>query len=338
VTIYQARNVLVTGGLGFIGSNLTIRLVELGAEVTVVDSSVEGCGANPHNLAPVRDRVRVIPLDISQAADFASEIARSEVIFNLAGEISHLHSMEFPERDLEINTTAQLRFLNVCRSAAPGVRIIYAGTRQIYGVPEYLPVDEAHPINPVDFNGVHKYAATMYHLMLARAGYLDAAVLRLTNVYGPRMALHIPCQGLLNAYLRCMVLGEPLEVFGDGSQVRDMVYVDDVVDAFLLSGAALKLPSSTYNVGGPEALSIAQVAAVCAAAAGDLPVAYHPFPEELKRIDIGSYCTDSSRIQRELGWKPTVRFADGIRRALDYHRANLSHYLSGVAPRTAAPG
>ncbi|MBI1786946.1 MAG: NAD-dependent epimerase/dehydratase family protein [Acidobacteria bacterium] len=322
---YQGKKVLVTGGLGFIGSNLVLRAVELGAEVTIVDSSVEGCGANLHNIAAVRDRVELIPLDIGQAAEFASVIAGSDVIFNLAGEISHLHSMEFPERDLELNTTAQLRFLNVCRGVAAGIRIVYAGTRQIYGVPQYLPVDELHPVNPVDFNGIHKYAATMYHLMLTRNGCLDAMVLRLTNVYGPRMALHIPMQGFLSAYLRALVRGEGLEVYGDGAQLRDPVYVDDVVEAFLLAGAFSRLPSTTYNVGGPEVLSIAQIACAASQAAGGAPVRVRPFPEELKTIDIGSYYTDSARIERDLGWRARVRLAEGLSRSLAYYRGEPAH-------------
>lgn len=234
---YRGKNVLITGGLGFIGSNLAIRAAGLGAEVTIIDSSIEGCGANPDNIQSIRDRIHLVPLDIGQAREFAATIAKADVIFNLAGEISHLHSMEFPERDLEINTTSQLRFLEVCTRENAAVRIVYAGTRQIYGVPEYLPVDESHPINPVDFNGIHKYAATMYHLMLTRAGRLDAMVLRLTNVYGPRMALNVPSQGFLSTFLRKLTMGESLEIYGDGAQLRDPVYVEDVVDAFLLAGA-----------------------------------------------------------------------------------------------------
>jgi UDP-glucose 4-epimerase len=332
---YRRKKVLITGGLGFIGSNLAIRAAALGADVTIVDCSVEGCGANPHNIAPIRDAARVLALDIGQAADFADVLAESEVIFNLAGEISHLHSMRFPERDLEINTLAQLRFLNVVREAAPGVRIVYAGTRQIYGVPEYLPVDELHPVNPVDFNGVHKYAATMYHLMLTRMGYLDAAVLRLTNVYGPRMALHITSQGFLSTYLRRMVLGEGIEVFGDGSQLRDALYVDDAVEAFLLAGDCPRLPSNTYNVGGPAALPIAEIARLAAEAGGGLPVTFRPFSPELKKIDIGSYATNWSRIERELGWRPEVTMRDGLARSLEFYQRERTHYLPPAGARLA---
>ena len=321
---YKNKSVLITGGLGFIGSNLALRALAEGARITIVDSSVEGCGANPANIQSVRARVKLIPLDIGQPDEFVEDIRSADMIFNLAGEISHLHSMEFPERDLELNVQSQLRFLNVVRHVAPGLRVVYAGTRQIYGAPAYLPVDEHHPVQPVDFNGIHKYAATMYHQMLTRAGYLDAVVLRLTNVYGPRMALHIPTQGFLSTYLRRMVMGGELEVFGDGTQLRDLLYVDDAVEAFLLAGVAKVLPSRSYNVGGPEALEMREIARICAETADGLPVRYREFPAELKKIDIGSYYTDSSRIGRELGWKARVRFTEGIHKTLEYCRVHAA--------------
>lgn len=328
---YRNKTVLVTGGLGFIGSNLAVRLVELGARVTVVDSSQPGCGANPHNLAPVADRVRLIAQDISEAHQFVAAIRDCDVVFNLAGEVSHIHSMMAPERDLEINTAAQLRFLEVLRKERPGVRIVYAGTRQVYGVPQYLPVDEQHPVEPVDYNGVHKYAASQYHLMLSRMGALDAVVLRLTNVYGPRMALRIPCQGVLSAFLRRALLGQDLEVYDGGEQIRDPVYVDDVVQAFLLAGSARSLRWRTYNIGGPEALPLREIAETIAGIAGVRVVA-KPFPPERKRIDIGSYHANSSRFEREFGWRPGVLFADGIRRSIEWYREHWDRYLDAHRP------
>ncbi|MBY0508104.1 MAG: NAD-dependent epimerase/dehydratase family protein [Bryobacteraceae bacterium] len=317
---YQGKSVIVTGGSGFIGSNLTLRLVREGAHVTVVDPCVPGCGGDPRNLRDVLDRVRILGVDIAQPAVFEDAIRQADVVFNLAGEISHIHSMMNPERDLQLNTTSQLRFLQACANWNPGVRVVFAGTRQVYGVPEYLPVDEDHPINPVDFNGIHKYAATMYHLMLSRTGLLDACVLRLTNVYGPRMSLTVPGQGFLSAYLRKLELGEPLQVFGDGQQLRDPLHVDDAVEAFLMVGAARPLPSRSYNIGGPEALSLLEITRIACATAGLPEPTLRPFPAERASIDIGSYRTDSSRIRAELGWAPQVRFEDGFAQALGFYR------------------
>jgi UDP-glucose 4-epimerase len=333
---YRNRGVLVTGGLGFIGSNLALRLVELDARVTVVDSAVAGCGANEFNVEPARDRVRIIRSDIGDATYWAEAISEADVVFNLAGEVSHIHSLVDPLRDLELNTLAQLRFLETVRRVKPGVRIVYAGTRQVYGIPNYLPVDETHPVNPVDFNGIHKFAATQYHLLMARNGELDAAVLRLTNVYGPRMALNVAGQGFIAAFLRRLLEGEDLDVFGDGRQLRDPLYVDDVVDAFLRIGAADNLKSRAYNVGGPRALSVLAIAQAMAAAAGGASVRCKPFPPDHKVFDIGSYMTDSRRIEEHLDWRPSTRFEDGLQRTFDYYRSALRAYLPAILPEPAA--
>lgn len=332
---YRDVPVLITGGLGFLGSNLAVKLVEEGAAVTIVDSSIPGTGANEYNIALVRDRVSVIHHDIGEAESFTSAIRDARVIFNLAGEISHIHSMDFPERDLRINTVAQLRFLMECQASHRGVRVVYASTRQIYGVPDYLPVDERHPIQPVDYNGVHKFAGSMYHLMLGRAGALDTVILRLTNVYGPRMALDVPCQGFLSTFLRRLLLGRSLEIFGDGEQLRDPVFVDDAVEAFLIAGAIDRAPSRVYNIGGLEALSLNALAGISSEAAGVAAPSHRPFPGEIKAIDIGSYFTDSRRAARELDWRPQVKFEDGIRRTIDYYRRELNHYLDPENPDPA---
>jgi len=324
---YAGRRVFVTGGLGFIGSNLTIRLVQLGARVTVVDSLVAGCGGNRRNLRPVANDVEVIEADAGAVELLRPYLRRAETIFNLAGEVSHSHSMEFPERDLEINVCSQMAFVRECAAQAPGVRIVYAGTRQVYGRPQYLPVDENHPLAPVDFNGIHKLAASQYHLVLSDAGQLDAVVLRLTNVYGPRLALNIPCQGVLAVFFARVLLGERAEVFGDGTQLRDPVYVDDAVDALLRAGSVAKPASRTYNVGGPRALSLKAIANTISEAGGALPPLFRPFPYELSQIDIGSFYANCERIGRELGWQPAVQLEDGVARTFDFFRRHLRDYL-----------
>jgi UDP-glucose 4-epimerase len=329
-TEYRNSKVLITGGLGFIGSNLALHLVSLGAEVTVVDASVEGCGANPRNLCGAASPIRVIHADIADAASFASNIRSSDVIFNLAGEVSHLRSMQDPERDKELNASAQLRFLEQCALHNPGVRVVYASTRQIYGTPRYLPVDENHPIQPLDFNGIHKYAATAYHQVLTASGGLDAVVLCLTNVYGPRMALNIPSQGFLGGFLRNALVARPSTIFGDGRQLRDPIYIDDAVDAFLCAGAVTRPPNRLWNIGGPAALSLSQIAAAIAAASNSPAPGFKQFPCDLKRIDIGSYCTDSTRIRQDLGWAPSVDFNRGIRRTIEYYRKELAYYLNAA--------
>ena len=314
-----------------------MRLARAGARVTLIDSMVAGCGANPHNLDPVADDVNLLQRDIADAADFADVLRSTEVIFNIAGEISHIHSMQQPWRDAELNATAHLRFLDQCARFAPGVKVAYAGTRQIYGVPRYLPVDETHPVQPVDFNGIHKYAAAGYHLLYSGMGRIDAVVLNLTNVYGPRMALHLPCQGFLGGFLRRALLGQTIEIFGDGRQLRDPVYVEDVVDAFLLAGSVEAPESRTLNLGGPGPLTLACIAGAIGAAAGAPRPVLCPFPEERKRIDIGSYTSDSTRIRETLGWRPVTRFADGIAATLEFYREEMPHYLQPEDARPVCP-
>ncbi len=318
--------------MGFIGSNAALRLAAAGARVTVIDSRDPSCGANFHNLAAAPG-VRVVEADIGDAAAVAGLVRGADAVFNFAGEISHIRSMLDPGRDAAINAAAQLRFLEECARQSPGIRIVYAGTRQIYGVPQYLPVDEEHPVRPVDFNGVHKYAGIAYHLLWSGMGRVDARVLCLTNVYGPRMALNIPGQGFLGHFLRRALLGDPIEIFGDGRQLRDPVYVDDAVEAFLLAGAAdrRRAGARLWNVGGPASLDLAEIAAIISRAAGAPEPVYRPFPQGGKAIDIGSYTTDSSRIRRDLGWRPSVPFADGIRRTIDWYRRELPHYLPHCA-------
>jgi nucleoside-diphosphate-sugar epimerase len=317
--MYAGKTVLVTGGLGFIGSNLALRLVELGARVTIVDSLVEGCGGTVDNVLPALQSLQIRLADLNDAASFASEIEPPQVIFNLAGEVSHSRSMTTPMRDLQLNTAAQLAFLTTCADLYPGVRIVYASTRQVYGVPRHLPVTEDHPIDPIDFNGVHKFAACSYHLLLSRIGKIDAIVLRLTNVYGPRMALNVEGKGFLHVYLRNALAKRPIEIVGDGTQLRDPVHVDDVVDAFLRVGVASGT-SRFFNVAGPDALEIRQIAEIVAHACG-CKIVRREFLKSEKAIDIGSYQADASRLARELNWRPRIDFRQGFVQTLESYEA-----------------
>jgi UDP-glucose 4-epimerase len=328
---YSGRKVIVTGGLGFLGSNLVIRLVQLGADTTVVDPLITGCGGNPHNLAPVERDIRVIHSGIAAVSRLRRVIRGADIVFNLAGEISHSHSMRFPKRDALLNASSQLSFLEECARTAPGIRIVYAGTRQIYGTPRYLPVDEDHPVCPVDFNGIHKNTAGKYHLLYKQLGRLDTVNLILTNLYGPRVALSVPCQGFLTNFIRKSLLGLRLEVFGDGRQLRDPLYVDDAVNAFLAAGAAVCPASTMYNVGGPEPLEIGRIAEIISRIAGLEPCVFRPFPPEQRAIDIGSYYANYSRIRREMGWEPLVKFEEGIERTIAFYRSELRHYIDPAA-------
>ncbi|HVY92970.1 MAG TPA: SDR family NAD(P)-dependent oxidoreductase, partial [Bryobacteraceae bacterium] len=293
---YRGKHVLVTGGLGFIGSNLALELARAGARVIVVDSCEPGCGANRFNLQEAQDDITVVQGDISDDPLIAGALLASDVIFNLAGEVSHTHSMLFPERDFRINAEDQLSFLRACTRYAKGRRIVYASTRQVYGKPKRLPVSEKHQVMPMDYNGVHKHAAGQYHLLLNRLGEIDAMVLRLTNIYGPRMAVGLPCQGFLPVFFRRAIEGKQISVFGDGGQLRDPVYVDDVCEALLLAGAVESPSQRVLNIGSSTAIhSVSEIAEEISRQAVLPPFRLQAFPTARKKIDIGSYVSSDER-------------------------------------------
>ena len=318
---YTNLPVLVTGGMGFIGSNLVIALVREGARVTVVDSQVPGCGANPANLDPVRDRIRLSTDDMGDVSAMRLLVPGQEIIFNLAGEISHVNSITKPLRDLAINCAAQVQFLDLCRTLNPNATIVYASSRQVYGRPNYLPVDEEHPVNPADYNGVHKHAAEQYHFLLRRHFQVRTSCLRLGNVYGPRQAIYQDCRGFIDTFLRVALEGKPLVVFGDGKQLRGMIYVDDAVDAFLRVGLAGPGVAPVYNVGHPEPASLLEIAQTLSEIVGAPPPQVIPFPPDRLSIDIGDFYQNTERIRRDFGWIPRVGLRKGLQKTVEFFRS-----------------
>jgi UDP-glucose 4-epimerase len=323
---YGGRRVLVTGGLGFIGSNLAHRLTGLGAEIVLVDSLIPEYGGNPANIAGIESRVRVNVSDVRDVHSFRSLIRGQEVLFNLAGQTSHVDSLDDPFTDLDINGRSQLSILETCRRENPDVKIVFASTRQLYGRPRYLPVDEQHPVAPVDPNGVNKAAGEGYHLVYGQLYGLRCSILRLTNTYGPRMRVKDDRQTFLGTWLRKVVEGEELPIFGDGSQLRDFTYVDDAVDAFLLAGARAEAHGEIFNVGGGSPISLLELAELLIQLAGDGSYRLVPFPEARRSIDIGDYFADDTKIRRQLGWEQSVPLSEGLVRSLAYYRANAADY------------
>jgi UDP-glucose 4-epimerase len=323
---YAGKPVLVTGGLGFIGSNLAIRLVELGASVTVVDSLVPDLGGNRFNLAPVEDQVRVSTADLRETAAVGELVEGQEVVFSIAGQVSHVDSMTDPIGDLEINCRSQLSLLEALRRHNPGARVVFAGSRQPYGRPRYLPVDEEHPLQPLDVNGIHKAAAESATLLYHQVHGLPTCSLRLTNTYGPRMQMRHPRQGFVAWFVRLAVEGREIELFGGGESLRDFNEVADVVDAFLLCGTAEAAVGQVFNLGHPEPVSVREFAEILVDVAGGGSLQERPFPPDRARIDIGSVYADYGKIRDRLGWEPRVGLRDGLTRMVDYYRRNREHY------------
>jgi UDP-glucose 4-epimerase len=313
--------------LGFVGSNLALALAEGDAEVTVVDSRVPTHGANQHNLDGAARRIDVIEADVGDGDAVRDATARADVIFNLAGQVSHVESMARPLFDLDVNTRSQLAFLEILRAAGSQAVVVYTSTRQIFGHPRYLPVDEDHPVSPVDVNGITKWAAEQLHLLYTELYGLRARAVRLTNVYGPRQRLEGDLQGFLPIFVHRALSGEPITVFGDGAQERDCLYVDDVVECLFLAARSAEATGEVFNVGNDERLSLRQIADAVVDAAGSGSVESVPWPPDRDAIDIGSYYGDSSKAKRMLGWEPRTLFADGICKTVDFYRSRRSHYL-----------
>jgi len=323
---YRGRRVLVTGGLGFIGSNLARRLVELDADVTLVDALIPEHGGNRANIAGIEDAVRVEVADVRDPDAMRAAIAGQEVLFNLAGQTSHVDSLHDPFTDLDINCKSQLSILETCRHESPDVKVVFASTRQLYGRPQYLPVDERHPVAPVDPNGVNKAAGESYHLVYGQVYGLATCVLRLTNTYGPRMRVKDDRQTFLGTWLKLAVEGEELLIFGDGTQRRDFTYVDDAVEAFLLAGARPEADGEVFNLGGDPPISLLELAELLLDVAGGGSFRLVPFPAERASIDIGDYFADDSKIRSTLGWEPAVGLREGLGRSLEYYREHAAAY------------
>jgi UDP-glucose 4-epimerase len=324
--VFAGRRVLITGGLGFIGSNLARTLVGLGARVSIVDSLVPEYGGNRRNLAGIAARVKVHVADVRDWPRLPDLVRGQDFLFNLAGQTSHMDSMTDPQTDLDINCRAQLAILEACRLHNPGIRIVFASTRQIYGRPDYLPVDERHPLRPVDVNGINKMAGEAFHLLYSRVHGIAATALRLTNTIGPRMRVKDARQTFVGVWVRRLVEGEPFEVWG-GEQLRDFTYVDDAVEAFLLAAAKPEAVGEVFNLGGPPRVTLQRLAELLVEINRGGSFVVREFPADRRRIDIGDYFADGRLIARRLGWKPRTDLRTALERTVAYYRRELCHYV-----------
>ncbi len=324
---YQNKNVLITGGLGFIGSNLAKALVKMGAKVSIIDSLIPEYGGNPYNIAEIREKVKINICDIRDPHAMKYLVQDQDYLFNLAGQTSHIDSMEDPQTDLDINASAQLSILEACRLNNSNIKIVFASTRQLYGKPDYLPVDEKHPVRPVDVNGINKLAGEWYHLLYNNIYGIQACALRLTNTYGPGMRIKDARQTFLGIWIRLILEGKSIKVFGDGKQLRDFNYVDDCVEALLIVGASEISNGKIYNLGSTEVIGLKDLAEMITDLGFGGSYKLTPFPKERKAIDIGDYYSDFSLISKELGWSPKVDLKEGLEQTLNYYSKNSSAYF-----------
>lgn len=322
---FAGKRTVVTGGAGFIGSHLARRLASAGADVTIVDSLIPQYGGNIANLRDLKDRVRLNISDVRDPFSIRHLLKDQDYLFNLAGQTSHADSMTDPVTDLNINCAAQLSILEACREVNPNIRVVFASTRQLYGRPEYLPVDEKHPLRPVDVNGINKLAGEQYHMLYSQIYGIRSSILRLTNTYGPGMRICDARQTFLGIWIKQALQGMPIEVWG-GQQLRDFNFVDDVVDALLLAARTDEAIGQCFNLGGPERISLAELAQLLCDLRPGAKFKILPFPEERKAIDIGDFYADYNRFLK-LGWQPKVGLEDGLACTLSYFEENLQAYL-----------
>ena len=323
---FAGKRVLITGGFGFLGSNLARTLCDMGARVTVIDSLIPEYGGNPFNLSGYEERMRTNISDVRDQHGIKYLIRDQDYLFNLAGQVSHTDSMVNPYTDLDVNVHAQVYILEASRQFNPKLRVVFSSTRQIYGRPQYLPVDEAHPITPVDVNGINKVAGESYHLLYGKLYGLEVTSLRLTNTYGPRMRIKDARQTFLGWWIRQLMEGRELQIFGTGEQRRDLNFVEDVVNAMLHAAINPKAVGQVYNLGG-EPISLLELAKVIVECNGSGSFITVPFPEDRKAIDIGHYYGSFEKIKADLGWKPKISVREGLERTLGYYKHHLCHYV-----------
>lgn len=323
---YAGREVLVTGGLGFLGSNLAVALLAKGARVTVIDALTEGDGGNHANLRGA-EGVSVVVADVANVEVTRPLVERADIVFNLSGKVSHIDSVKDPLADHHANSTSQLVLLETCRRHNGKVRVVHTSTRQIYGRADTERVTEQSPIRPIDPNGISKFSADAYHRMYARDFGLPTAVLRLTNTFGPRQLLKHARQGFIPWFVRLALEGKEISVFGTGEQTRDVTYADDAVDALLRVGALDELSGQAFNVGAKEVHSVRAIAEQIIRTTGQGSLKIVPFPEEKLRIDVGSVACDYSALEIATGWQPTTSLAEGLERTVAYYRPRLHEYV-----------
>ncbi len=315
---YRQKRVLVTGGLGFIGLNLVQRLLEMGADVTVMDNFMPAEISKP--MAELFARIRLTMADIRDAEKMERLVKGQDIIFNLAGKSGAADSNKTPINDLDINCRGHLTILEACRLFNPGVTIVFPSSRLVYGKPRYLPVDENHPLAPESIYAAHKLAVENYHLIYSRLYGLNCSVLRISNPYGPMQSGDSRAYGIVNSFIKTAAAGGVITIFGEGEQTRDYLFVADLADAFFRAAWKDEARGRIYNIGDTNAVSLRELAELAVSAAGRGEILKVPWPEEYKAIETGDYLSDTCLAQKDLGWHPLTGLKDGVDRTVAFYR------------------
>ncbi|MGA1796515.1 MAG: NAD-dependent epimerase/dehydratase family protein [bacterium] len=320
------KDILITGGLGFIGSNLAIRLVELGARVTLLDAMVEDHGGNLFNIKPIRKRVCINFSDVRDETSVKYLVRNRDYIFHLAGQNDHVLSLSNPFPDIDINIKGTAILLEACRRYNPGVRLIFSGTRGEYGPSTRLPVSEEAPINPKGIYELSSLTAQKLFKIYHDNHSLRSITLRLTNIYGERAQMRHSRFGVANWFIRLAIDNETIKVFGDGSLKRDFLYIDDTIEAVLMCAATEEAYGEVFNVGNDAPSSFLELATTIIRVARSGRWEFAPFTPERAAQEPGDFYSDISKIRRIVGWEPRYTLEEGLRKTIDYYRKYKSHY------------
>jgi UDP-glucose 4-epimerase len=322
------KEILITGGLGFLGSNLAHRLIPLGANITIFDAMIPGLGGNMINICDIEDKVHVILGDIRDHEKIKEVVKEKDYIFNFAAQTNHVLSMRDPYLDIDINCRGTITFLETCRRSNSDAKIIYSGSRSQIGEPLSTPVDENHPEFPLDVYSANKAAAEKYHLLYAGRYGLKVACLRITNTYGPRHQIKHWEYGFVNWWIREALLNESIEIWGDGQQIRDLLFVDDVVDACILAAQSDKANGEVFFLVSGDASKLIELAQLIIRIAGKGRYALKPFPEERTGIYPTTFVGSYKKINEILGWFPKTDLEDGIKKTIAFYKKQLQAYLN----------
>jgi nucleoside-diphosphate-sugar epimerase len=323
---YANKKVLITGGLGFLGSNLAIKLVEMGASVTLYDGIISGLGANFFNIDPIKDDVNLVIADIGDRLAMDYHVRNQDIIFNIAMHGCHLDSMNDPVFDIETNVVPQIHFLESLRHENAGARVIYVGTRAQFGHVEQPPITETSPLNPMDIYAASKQAVEWYHMLYDKICGLRAISLRLGNTYGPRHQMQHAKYGVQNYLIRLALDNQEIQVYGDGSQTRELLYVDDVIECLLLLGENEQCAGEVYAIGTQERVSFLEIVQAIITATGVGSYTHVPWPEDRKAIEVGDVITDFSKLTAHTGWAPSTPLSAGLQKTVEFYRKNKEHY------------
>lgn len=325
-TEFEDKNVLITGGAGFIGSNLAHELVKLKANVEVFDCLLPSQGGNIYNLDGITNKIKLKIADVRDKNAVVESVKNKDLIFNLASQTGHMGSVLDPLTDLDINCRGSLTLLEACKKHNPNVKIIYSGTRGQYGKIIYNPVDEKHPTNPTDPNGVSKLSAEKYHILFYNIHGVKTTSLRLTNTYGQRQQMKDPDLGFVNWFIRLAMDNKEIKIFGDGKIKRDLNHVDDVVRALLMVSLSKKSNGEIFNLGCGTPISIIDLTKLIIKKVGSGSFKLTPYPKERGKIEIGGYVADISKIKKMVGWLPKTPLEEGLEKTIEFYRKNKPKY------------